>query len=108
MINHNMLLKKKKKKIRKKISLYKNKLNIKSICILQQKENKNIYKKEEKEEKKPKFRIIKKVHHNNVEDEIDEILLKMNKNLLQKKVININYYNLYVNIIQKIKTIQIS
>ena len=27
-----------------------------------------------KEEKKPKFRIIKKVQHNNVEDELEDIL----------------------------------
>ena len=33
----------------------------KSKRILEKKENKNIYKKEEKEEKKPTFRIIKKV-----------------------------------------------
>ena len=52
----------------------------KSSRILEQKENKNVYKKEEKEENKPKFRIIKKVQQkfDNVEDEIDEILSKMN------------------------------
>ena len=73
--------------------------------ILEKKENKNIYKKEEKEEKKPTFRTIKKIKHNSVEDEIDYILSKMNTKPITKKDISINYYNLYVNINPKIKTI---
>ena len=59
----------------------------KSKRILEKKENKNIYKKEEKEEKKSTFRIIKKVQHNNVEDELEDILKQMKK----RKVTTKNY-----------------
>ena len=42
--------------------------------LFEKKENKNTYK---KEEKKPKFRIIKKLHHKNVEDDFEDILKQM-------------------------------
>ena len=77
----------------------------KSSRILEQKENTTIIK---KEEEKPKFRIIKQKQlkkHNYVEEEIDEILSKMNKKPVTKRDTNINYYNLYVNTNLKINPI---
>ena len=59
----------------------------KSTRILEQKENKNTYKKEEKEEKKPKFRTINQIKHNSVEDELEYILKQMKK----RKVTTKNY-----------------
>ena len=70
---HNILLK--KKNITHDNSVIENNPETrKSKRILETKENKNTYKKEEKEEKKPMFQIIKKVQHNNVEDELEDIL----------------------------------
>ena len=47
----------------------------KTTRVSEKKENKNT---KNKEEKRPKFRIIQKVQHNNVEDELEDIL-KQNK-----------------------------
>ena len=52
---------------------------------MEKKENKNIYKKEEKEEKKPTLRIVKKIKHTTIEEEIENILKEMEKRKITTK-----------------------